>query len=141
MIAVFYVTVVVVLVLTSLKHKRMKEANSAGEKKSQVVQCTHQVIVILFPSNLWENIPRLSTWRSAINLKVGWIWSFWNKWQSFNKVKVELYKILQYCWYWQWLNYREGQHVKIESVYALWKKGVIYENMREKQFLFRAQII
>jgi hypothetical protein len=56
-IAVFYVTVVVVLVLTSLKHKRMKEANSAGEKKSQVVQCTHQVIVILFPSNLWDNIP------------------------------------------------------------------------------------
>ena len=42
-IALFYVSVVVVLVLTSLRQKRMRAANYGGEKRSQVVQCTHQV--------------------------------------------------------------------------------------------------
>lgn len=44
-IALFYVSVVVVLVLTSLRQKRMRAANYGGEKRSQVVQCTHQGVV------------------------------------------------------------------------------------------------
>ncbi len=46
-IALFYVSVVVVLVLTSLRQKRLRAANIGGEKRSQVVQCTHQVFTFI----------------------------------------------------------------------------------------------